>query len=99
MQFLVIGRDGTDDGALERRLAARQAHLESLQRLKNNGEVLFGAALLDESERMIGSVMLVSFESRAALDSWLAAEPYVTSRVWQSVEVNPCKVPPLFLNS
>lgn len=28
MQFLVIGKDGTDEKAMERRMAVRQAHLK-----------------------------------------------------------------------
>jgi len=46
--------------------------------------------------QMIGSVMIVEFNSRAELDSWLAEEPYVTGNVWQKIDIKPCKVAPSF---
>lgn len=46
MQFVVIGRDGTDAGALERRTAAREAHLQNIERHKTH--IITAAATLDE---------------------------------------------------
>ncbi len=43
---------------------------------------------------MIGSMMVVDYPTREALDLWLAGEPYVTGRVRERVEVKPCKVAP-----
>ena len=96
MQFIVIAYDGTDDKAMERRLAARQDHLAGIQRMKDERKALYGAAILDDRERMTGSVLVVDFPSRGELDAWLEAEPYVTGGVWQKIEVLPCRVPPLF---
>ena len=96
MQFLVIGHDGTDAEALNRRLAARPAHIEMGNRLRAEGKHLFGVALLDDSEKMVGSVLLVDFADRAGLDSWLEQEPYVTGKVWQRIEVTRCQVGPSF---
>lgn len=93
MQFLVIGRDGSDEGAMARRLAVRDNHLALSQQMKNTGELLFASALLDDKERMVGSAMFMEFEDRAALDAWLEVEPYVTGDVWRTVEVSLCKVP------
>ena len=93
MQFLVIGRDGSDDGAMARRLAVRDNHLALAQQMKNTGELLYAAALMDESERMVGSSLIMEFEDRAALDTWLEVEPYITGDVWRTVEVSLCKVP------
>ena len=49
MQFIVIGHDGNDDGALERRMAARDAHLKVCADSVASGtllsEVLFGFVL------------------------------------------------------
>jgi len=39
-----------------------------------------------------GSVVIVDFESRAALDAWLALDPYVTGDVWRGIEVHPFRV-------
>ena len=96
MQFLVIGHDGKDAEALNRRLAARPAHIELGNKLRAEGHHLFGVALLDEFEKMVGSLLLVDFANRADLDEWLEHEPYVTGRVWQSIEVTRCQVGPSF---
>ena len=98
MQFLVIGYDGKDEKAAERRMAVREAHLAGVVRMKEEGIVLYGIAILDDQEKMIGSVMAMEFPSRAELDAWLKAEPYVVGNVWQKIEVYNAKVPPMFLS-
>ncbi len=97
MQFIVIAYDGKDDQAQERRAAARPAHLEQSNSYKADGRLLHAAAILDETEKMIGSVMVFNLPDRKALDRWLESEPYVTGKVWQQIEVLPAKVGPAFL--
>jgi len=97
MQFIVIGRDGSDPEALNRRLAARPAHIELGTKHREEGKQLYGVAMLDDQERMIGSVVIVDFASRAELDAWLAVEPYVTGKVWETIEIYPGRVGPSFL--
>ena len=89
MQFLVIAYDGKDEGAQARRAAARPAHIEGAQSLKENNNVLIGGAILDGDGNMIGSSLVVEFEDRAALDEWLDNDPYVTDGVWQDISVMP----------
>jgi uncharacterized protein YciI len=38
---------------------------------------------------MVGSIMLVDFPDRAAVDDWLERDPYVTGGVWKEIEVKP----------
>ncbi|MDA0689613.1 MAG: YciI family protein [Proteobacteria bacterium] len=92
MQFLVTAYDGTDEQAQARRAAARPAHIEGAQSLKDNGNILIGGAILDEMGQMIGSSLIVEFEDRAALDEWLNSDPYITGDVWQDVKVLPFRV-------
>ncbi len=92
MQFVVIAHDGTDAEAPGRRQSAREAHLEGARRLKDTGAIVTGGALLDEAGAMTGSVVIADFESRAALDAWLASDPYVTGDVWRRIEVHPFRV-------
>ena len=92
MQFLVIARDGTDPAALDCRMAARGPHFERLPAMLAAGEMLMGGALLDDDGKMIGSTALVDFPDRAALDRWLAVEPYVTGDVWRDIEVVPFRL-------
>ncbi len=89
MQFLIIAYDGKDEGAQERRAAARPAHIDGAQALKENGNVLIGGAILDDDGNMIGSSLVMEFEDRAALDAWLDNDAYVTEGVWQDISVLP----------
>ena len=45
MQFLIIGKDGTDEKAKERRLATRPAHIAFGDELLASGNMWYGAAL------------------------------------------------------
>lgn len=92
MQFLVLAYDGSDDGALDRRMAARAAHLAGVAAMVADGRMRIGGAILDDAGRMIGSMTVVDFPDRAALDAWLAADPYVTGGVWERIEVRPFRV-------
>jgi uncharacterized protein YciI len=97
MHYLIIAHDGSDDKALERRLAARERHLGSITKLKEEGKALYGAALIDDNGIMKGSMLIMDFESQSELEHYLATEPYITGKVWQTVDVKPCRVPELFL--
>lgn len=96
MQYLLTGHDGTDAEAIGRRLAVRDQHLALGDQLVAAGKMLYGGALLDENDTMIGSVLVLSFESRDELDAWLTIEPYMTGNVWQRVEIQPFRVGPSF---
>jgi len=91
-QTLVIGLDGTDAGALERRMAARPAHIALGDELVARSEMLFAAAILNDDGKMAGSVLIMDFETRGDLDAWMMREPYVTGKVWETIEVHPCRV-------
>lgn len=92
MQFLVIGRDGIDEKAIERRMTVRQAHLELGDKMEKSGNRWYGAVLLDDNQNMIGSMAVLDFPSEKELQEWLDKEPYVTGDVWKSVEVTRCNV-------
>lgn len=96
MQFLLIGRDGDDSDALSRRMAAREAHLARCSDLREKGQLLYAAAILSDDEKMIGSMLVMNWPSRAELDAWLKEEPYVKGEVWKKIEINSCKLAPGF---
>jgi len=99
MQFLITAYDGTDSQALNRRLKAREKHLEHIQKLLKERKILYAAAILDDDGSMIGSTLFVDFPSKDSLKSeWLDSEPYVTGNVWQEIDIKPCKIPEFFLN-
>ncbi len=92
MQYLIIGRDGTDLEAPARRLAARPAHIEMGEELRQSGNMWYGAALWDTNNQMIGSMLLMDFPSEKELHTWLDKEPYLVGKVWEKLEVQKCNV-------
>jgi uncharacterized protein YciI len=92
MQFLLVAFDGTDPGAMERRMKARPEHLEKIAIMKKRGEFLLGGAILDENEKMIGSMIVYEFPDRASLDKSLKIEPYVVHGVWKKIEIRPYRL-------
>ena len=68
MQFLIVAYDEEDAEALERRMRVRERHLAMGDKMVRAGEVLFAAAILNDEQKMIGSMQVVNFPSRGALD-------------------------------
>lgn len=86
-QFVILAYDATDDGALARRMACREAHTKAMAQARADGNMVCGLALLDDAGKMIGSNVIVNFPSRAEVDAWLAVEPYVVGKVWDKITV------------
>jgi len=96
MHFVIIGKDGTDEKALERRMAARDSHMAYSEMAAKTGEQVIAAAVMDQEGKMAGSVMIVEFDDIEGVKSWLDKEAYVTGNVWQDVQIIPCKIAPAF---
>jgi uncharacterized protein YciI len=91
-QYLITGYDYTDTGALQRRMNVRPHHFDEAKKLKENGNFIIGGAILDGDGKMIGSVMIMQFESEEELEAWKQSEPYITQKIWESVDIKPFKV-------
>lgn len=89
MQFLLVAFDGTDPGALERRMKVRENHLHKISLLKKNGEFKCGGAILDDDGKMIGSMIIYDYPDRQSLDASLQNEPYFTEGIWKKIEIRP----------
>ncbi len=89
MDFLVIAMDGTDEGAPDRRMAARTNHLEGIARLKEEGRFLAGGAILDDDGKMIGSAVILDFPNRESAEAAVAEDPYSKGNVWQDITIRP----------
>jgi uncharacterized protein YciI len=85
----MLAYDGNDPEALQRRLNVREEHLKKISRLKMAGEYLFGGAILDDNDKMIGSMIVYEFPDRQSLDERLKDEPYITGDVWKKIEIQP----------
>ncbi len=81
------------DNILEQRLAARPQHLERLQKLDDEGRLIVAGAMPKDPANpkagFYGSTIIVDFDSREALDAWLADEPYLHAGVYKSIDVKP----------
>lgn len=91
-QYLIIGKDGSDDKALERRMANREAHIALMKEYKEKGNFILGGAMLSEQGKMTGSSIIMQFETREELNSWLATDPYIVGKVWETYGVSLFKV-------
>jgi uncharacterized protein YciI len=91
-QYIVTGYDYTDDGALKRRMDVRPHHLDGVKLLKENGNYLIGGSMLNEDGKPVGSTMILQFETEEELEAWKKEEPYITFKIWESVDVKPFRV-------
>ena len=55
-------------------------------------QIICAGGLLDAEGRMKGPALVMEFSDRAALDAYLANEPYVIEGVWQKIEVETMNV-------
>ena len=95
MFYAIVGQDVSD--SLERRLAARPAHLERLHALQQAGRLLLAGPFpaIDSNDPgpagFSGSLIVAEFESLVAARAWADADPYVAAGVYASVSVTPFK--------
>ncbi|WP_461098394.1 YciI family protein [Spirosoma luteolum] len=89
MRYVIHAYDHTDSEALARRMAARAAHFDYVRQFSALGKFIMGGALLDPAGQMIGSMLVLELESQAELDTYLAGDPYVVQRVWNTIDTHP----------
>jgi uncharacterized protein YciI len=95
MLYAIISQDV--ENSLEKRLAARPAHVERLQQLKQQGRlILAGPHPSIDSEDpgaagFTGSLVVAEFNSLADAQLWADSDPYITAGVYESVNVKPFK--------
>jgi uncharacterized protein YciI len=92
MFFLIHAFDHTDAEAINRRLAARETHLSAAREMHQNGKLILGGAMVDPSDKMIGSVIIVEMESLVEVEQWLQSDVYISGNVWDKVTVYPMKI-------
>ena len=95
MLYAIISED--IDNSLEKRLAARPAHLARLESLKEEGRlVLAGPHPHIDSENpgdagFSGSLVVAEFSSLQDAQQWADADPYIEAGVYAHVKVKPFK--------
>lgn len=75
-------------GALETRVANREAHLAYI---KDTGVVLQAGPFLDGSGDMCGSLLILDVESVADAEAWAANDPYAKAGLFDRVEIRAWK--------
>lgn len=95
MLYAIIASDV--ENSLEKRLAARPAHIERLQQLKAEGRVVLAGPhpAIDSNDPgaagFSGSLIVAEFDSLAAAQAWADADPYIAAGVYAKVVVKPFK--------
>jgi hypothetical protein len=84
-------------GTLDKRLAARPAHLERLQALAAAGRLVLAGPCpaIDSPDPgpagFSGSLIVAEFPALADAQAWADADPYVAAGVYASIVVKPFK--------
>lgn len=95
MLYMIQGED--NPGTLDKRLAARAAHLERLQALLAAGRLILAGPCpaIDSPDPgpagFSGSLIVAEFASLEAARAWADADPYVAAGVYARVAVKPFK--------
>lgn len=95
MLYAIIAED--IENSLDKRLAARPAHLQRLETLKAQGRLVLAGphpAVDNEdpgSNGFTGSLIVAEFASLEEAQSWADADPYRTTGVYARVTVKPFK--------
>ncbi|HEV2212495.1 MAG TPA: YciI family protein [Gammaproteobacteria bacterium] len=93
MWYAVISEDVPD--SLQKRLAARPAHVARLEQLKSEGRLLLAGPhpAIDAQDPgpagFTGSLIVAEFASLADAKAWADADPYVGAGVYARVSVKP----------
>lgn len=95
MLYAIIGEDVP--GSLEKRLAARPAHLERLKALQDEGRMIVAGPCpaIDSPDPgpagFSGSLIVAEFPSLEEAQTWADADPYVAAGVYARVTIKPFK--------
>ena len=95
MLYAIISNDVKD--SLEKRLAARPAHIERLTALQDEGRLIIAGPhpAIDSEDPgpagFSGSLIVAEFVSQTDAKDWADADPYVTAGVYEQVTVKPFK--------
>lgn len=95
MFYAITGEDVPN--SLDKRLAARPAHLQRLQALQEEGRLLLAGPFphIDSPDPgpagFSGSLIVAEFDTLEAARLWADADPYLAASVYARVSVRPFK--------
>lgn len=95
MHYAIMAEDRA--GTLDKRMAARPAHVERLQALQAEGRLILAGPCpaIDSPDPgpagFTGSLIVAEFASLAAAQTWADADPYIAAGVYEKVTIKPFK--------
>lgn len=95
MLYMICATDVAD--SLDKRLAARPAHLARLEQLKAEGRLILAGPFpaIDSNDPgpagFTGSLVVAEFETLDDAQAWADSDPYIEAGVYDSVLVKPYK--------
>ncbi len=93
MLYAIIGQ--FTPNSLEKRQAARPAHVERLRALQNHGRLILAGPFpaVDAADPgaagFFGSLIVAEFASLGEAEAWAQADPYVSAGICAQVTVKP----------
>lgn len=96
MWYAIVAED--TEASLERRRAARAAHVARLHALQDEGRLLLAGPFpaVDAEDPgpagFTGSLIVAAFDSLPEAEAWAQADPYVAAGVYARVTVRPLRV-------
>jgi uncharacterized protein len=95
MLYAIVAEDKA--GTLDKRMAARPAHIERLQALQSEGRLILAGPCpaIDSPDPgpagFSGSIIIADFASLEVARAWADADPYIAAGVYEKVVVKPFK--------
>ncbi len=80
-----------NEGTVEKRIATRPAHVARLEQLDDEGRLIVAGALPKDPNNpqagFYGSTIIVEFESREAVEAWVAEEPFLKEGIYSHIDI------------
>jgi len=95
MLYAIMSQDV--ENSLDKRLSVRPAHIERLQKLKEEGRLILAGPhpAIDNNEPgpagFTGSLVVAEFDTLEAAQAWADDDPYIKAGVYDAVTVKPFK--------
>jgi uncharacterized protein YciI len=86
MRYALMCTDKAE--ALQTRLENREAHLAYIA---ETGVVEMAGPLLDEADKMIGSLIIIEVETRADAEAWATNDPYAKAGLFAKTRIEAWK--------
>lgn len=88
--FCIIAYDANE--SKKKREQHREAHLSYLRVLKQENRLIAAGPLMDSegtNSNACGSMLIVEFNNKAAVESWFAKEPFNQASVYKEIQIRP----------